>query len=111
MKTEMQYKSYGTQYTLEFKKCTYQNNGSLAIQVMCREEGDDFLEPFCRLTVNLAVPPVRKNCAYIDTNNVPQDLIQMLLDEGVMTFTGVDQMSGWCIYPEAEFNAEWLNEL
>lgn len=111
MKTEFNYTSYGVNYILEFKKATYQNNGSLAIQVMCRTEGEDFLEPYCRLTTNLAVPPVRKNCAYIDDNNVPQDLIQMLVDEGIIKFTGVNQTSGWCIYPEAEFSAEWLKEL
>jgi len=111
MTTEMKYTSYGVNYILEFKKCTYQNNGSLAIQVMCRCEGDEFLEPFCRLTVNLAVPPVSEERAYIDTNNVPQDLIQMLLDANIMKFTGTDQMSGWCIYPEAEFNHEWLESL
>lgn len=111
MMTEMQYKSYGVEYTLTFQKTTYQNNGSLAIQVMCQEKGEDFVEPYCRLTTNLEVPPVNENMAYIDTNNVPQDLVQMLLDAGVMKFTGVDQMSGWCIYPEAEFDKEWLESI
>lgn len=111
MTTEMKYTSYGVNYILEFKKAKYQNNGSLAIQIMCRCEGEDFLEPFARLTVNLAVPPMHEDCAYIDTNNVPMDLIQMLIDEGIMTPTGLDQISGYCIYPECKFNHGWLEEL
>lgn len=111
MTTEMKYTSYGVNYILEFKRCTYQNNGALAIQVMCRCEGDEFLEPFCRLTVNLAVPPTDKECSYIDTNNVPYDLIEKLVDEHIIEFTGVEQMSGYCTYPEARFNHDWLESL
>lgn len=100
----------GTEYTLDFQKATYQNNGSLAIQIMCTEDGE-FYEPFCRLTVNLAYPPADKECAFIDTNNCPMDLVQMLIANGVMTPTGVDQMSGFCIYPECRFDHEWLESL
>lgn len=107
----MKYKSYGTEYELSFHKTTYRNNGSLAIQVMCKTEEEEWEEPFCMLTTNLAVSPTSPNRAYIDINNVPQDLVQKLLDAKVFKFTGIDQMSGWCIYPEAEFDKEWLDKI
>lgn len=108
----MKYSSiYGGNYELSFMRGEYQNNKSLAIQIMCQEEGEDFIEPFATLTVNLQNPPSEKNCAYVDTNNCPMDLIQMLEDAGYMTETDEVQFSGYCVYPLYRFNQSWLDLL
>lgn len=109
-KETIKYQGYEN-YTLDFMKTTYANNGSLAVQIMCQAEGEEYFEPFGMLTVNLTFPPKDKECAFIDTNNMPQDLIQLLIDKGVMTLTGLDQMSGFCVYPECRFDHEWLESL
>ena len=108
----MKYESWGKTYELSFRKGHYQNNSRLAIQVMCKEEGEDWYEPFCTLTVNLEDSiQIQDNRAYIDTNNCPKDLIQSLEEQGVMTKTRIAQQSGYCVYPLYEFNQEWLNKL
>ena len=109
-KETMKYESWGTTYELSFRKGQYRNNKSLAIQIMCQEEGEDFIEPFCMLTVNLAMAP-DENCAYIDTNNCPGDVINMLEQKGIIEYTNRDQMSGFCIYPMFRFSEEWLNSI
>ncbi len=103
-------KCWGTEYKLTFRKDTYYHGKTLAIQILAEEQdGFGFKEPFCSLTVNLPIAPNKPNMAYIDTNHVPADVIQKLMEEKVFTYTGVEQMSGYCIYPEAEFDQAWLN--
>lgn len=101
---------WGTDYELKFTKDTYLMDGSLAIQVLSRDltEGCDYYEPFCSLTT--WVSPFHKNerCAFVDTNNTPYVLIKALEDMGAMTATGYTQPSGFCEYPEYEFNESWL---
>ena len=101
---------WGTDYELKFTKDTYLMDGSLAIQVLSRDltDGCDYYEPFCSLTT--WVSPFHKNerCAFVDTNNTPYVLIKALEDMGAMTATGYTQPSGFCEYPEYEFNESWL---
>lgn len=111
MTTKLKYDSWGTEYELSFQRGKYQSNGSLAIQVFSKEEGEEYVEPFCTLTVNLSVPPVNDRRAYIDTNNVPMDLIQLLQDNDICHPTGIMQTSGYCVYPEYEFSEEWLKAI
>ena len=109
-KETMKYEAWGKKYELSFRKGQYRNNNSLAIQIMSTEEGEEYSEPFCMLTVNLAFE-VEEGCAYIDTNNCPRDLIQMLIDAEIMWYTDKDYMSGFCIYPMFRFSDEWLNSI
>lgn len=109
-KETMKYEAWGKKYELSFRKGQYRNNKCLAIQIMCTEEGEEYSEPFCMLTVNLA-SGAEEGCAYIDINNCPKDLIQMLIDEEIMWYTDIDRMSGYCIYPMFRFSDEWLKSI
>lgn len=112
MVTEMMYNSYGKEYKLTFEKNEYVVDGSLAIQILCEDPEDGFIEPFCTLTTNVGVTPSGENMAYIDVNNVPTDLINELFREKVIKDITMNVVkSGWVTYPEVEFDSEWLNAI
>ena len=106
----MKYESYGTTYELSFKRGQYQLDKSLAIQIMCKEEGEDFTEPFAMLTVNLN-KGLPKNHAFFDANNCPRTILMNLIEEGHATMTTVVASSGLCTYPLVKFSEEWLETL
>ena len=95
----MKYNSYGTEYELSFRKGHYQNNNTLAVQIMCKEENEDWYEPFCTLTVNLEDGiQIQDNRAYIDTNNCSW-VEDFLVDNDFGIPTGEYKASGFCVYP------------
>ena len=115
----MKYNSYGTEYELEFKKGKYQNNGRLAIQVMCKEPNEDCYSPFCMLTVNLldiklsseGNVEMPSNMAFLDSNNCPADLVMKIIEEGYIIMTRTFAQSGFCTYPLVKFKEDWLQTL
>ena len=80
----------------------YISNDNFAIQLMC-DEG-----PYATLTVNLG-EKCESNCSYVDTNNCPwaEDFIA---EHKLGTKTGKYGYSGYCVYPEYEFNIEELSK-
>ena len=112
MMTTMNYESWGTKYELSFVRAQYTNNKALAIKVMCKEEGEEFIEPYATLTVNLSKSGLLdENCAFVDTNNCPTDIIKHLAKEGVAEYMGYSETSGFCSYPCYRFSKEWLKSL
>ena len=116
----MMYNSCGTNYELDFRKAKYIDNGRLAIQVLCREESEDWYEPFCMLTVNLpdvilssdGSKDMPSNMAFLNINNYgTDDLYKKLIDMGYMTMTRTVAQSGFCSYPLVKFDEEWLASL
>ena len=107
----MKYENYGVNYELTFKKGAYKNNNSLAIQIMCQEDGEEFQEPFAMLTVNLNSGELPSNCAFVDSNNCPTGIIMNLIADGVAIMTTVSAQSGFCTYPLVKFSDEWLASL
>ena len=105
-------KVYDTEYEFSFARYAY-NDDSLAIQVLCKdlEEENPYWEPFSTLTEWVCPVFTSERCAYIDTNNNPEELITKLVDMGVMSKTGYAVQSGYCTYPEYEFDSEWLESL
>ena len=92
---------YGsTDVTIETTNCV--NNGNLAIQLWC-EDG-----PFATLTVNLS-KKCKSNCTFIDTNNCPW-AEEFISRYALGVPTGNMQVSGWCIYPEYEFDMDTLSK-
>ena len=106
-------KVYDTNYEFSFERYEYAMDSSLAIQVLCKdlEEENPYWEPFSTLTVWVAPTYTSERCAYIDTNNNPKELIDRLERMGIMSRTGMSAHSGFCTYPEYEFDAEWLKNL
>ena len=98
---------YGKIHPMCFCKANYLENNNLAIGLVTYIEG--YPEPWSNLTVNLSVR-CAENCAYIDTNNNGNDIIDWLVSNGLGKLTGTTRISGFCVYPEFEFNMEKLME-
>ena len=98
---------YGTEHQMTFKLASYAENGNLYVGLLTHEEG--YPVPWQNLTVNLSVK-CKDNCAFIDTNNNGEEILGWLEENGLGRMTGNIMPSGWCVYPEFEFNMEKLME-
>lgn len=100
-------KKYGKNHPMTFRLANYADNGSLYVGLIANEEG--WPEPWSNLTVNLPLSSrCKPNCAYIDTNNNGEEIIDWLEENGLGKTTERIAASGWCIYPEFEFDMEAL---
>ena len=98
-------KKYGKNHPMTFQLANYADNGSLYVGLITNEEG--YPEPWSNLTVNLDKSfRCKENCAYIDTNNNGDGIIDWLETNGFGEQTGRLVFSGFCIYPEFKFNME-----
>lgn len=98
---------YEKTHPMTFKLATYVENGNLYVGLLSHEEG--YPMPWSNLTVNLSVK-CKPNCAFIDTNNNGNEIMTWLEQNGLGHYTGNLMPSGWCVYPEFEFNMEALME-
>lgn len=96
---------YGQVYSMAFELANYTENGNLYVGLLTYEEG--YPQPWQNLTVNLSVK-CAPNCAYIDTNNNGNEIIEWLEQNGLGKSTGNLMPSGWCVYPEFEFDMDEL---
>ena len=98
---------YARMHPMTFQLANYADNGSLYVGLITHEEG--YPEPWSNLTVNLKESSrCNPNCAYIDTNNNGDMILDWLETNGLGEQTGRIAVSGWCVYPEFEFNMEEL---
>ena len=99
----MKIKSYLNIYDVEPVYASYQNNGSLAIQLIDTEDGC----PFGTLTVNLEgyESLVDGEYAFVDTNNIP-NAEEFIIENGLGAPTGIYGHSGYCEYPLYRFNRD-----
>lgn len=83
-----------------FKFTNYVDNNSLAlIQVDDKGNLEDVI------TVNIHDANLKnKYCQFIDTNNQPDDIVEWLEQNGFGHPTHNFEHSGFCIYPEFEFD-------
>ena len=91
-------------YPVIFK---YENNKRLAILLVLTED-----EWFCDLTVNIdheQSSKKNKALAFVDTNNNPW-AEQFIKDNKLGRQTGFFGFSGYCTYPEYEFDLKKLNK-
>jgi len=79
---------------------------NLCINLIEAETGEDF----ATLTVNLGEFISIKDSAYIDTNNLP-GIDKWLEDNGIAKMTGLTKQSGYCAYPLAVFDKEFLESI
>lgn len=99
--------AWGSNHKITLNLDHYAENGNLYVGLVCWDEG--FPEPWSDLTVNLSVP-CRKNCAFIDTNNNGEQIIDWLIENGLGMETGNVRISGWCAYPQFEFDMDAVNK-
>lgn len=98
---------YGKVHPMTFKIANYAENGNLYVGLITHEDG--YPAPWSDLTVNLSVK-CKDNCAFLDTNHNGNEIIMWLEERGFGHCTGNLMPSGWCVYPEFEFNMEKLME-
>ena len=94
----MKVNCYGQFYEVEAYKGQYANNGSLAIELVCCDDGC----PFTTLTVNIMDGGAHDNYAYVDTNNF-SSAVEFIKENKLGVFTGIYGYSGWCKYPLYKF--------
>lgn len=92
---------YGTERPMSFTLDSYVDNGNLYVGLVTHEEG--YPEPWSDLTVNLGIK-CKANCAFIDTNNNGDEIAGWLIRNRIAYPTGRMKASGFCVYPEFEFN-------
>ena len=103
---------YGTNYNIVLGKANYVNNGTLAVLMFVSTPKGKIKEDFGDLTQNIDDSDIfanDKNSQFIDTNNLPSDIIKWLNDNGIAKDTGIRGFSGYCTYPLVEFTQEALN--
>ena len=97
---------YGKNRPMTLALANYADNGNLYIGLVTDENG--YPEPWSDLTVNTNNLLCKPNCAFIDTNNNGNEIIAWLKANNLGKETGRMAASGWCIYPEFEFD---MNEV
>lgn len=99
--------AWGSNHKITLDLDHYAENGNLYVGLVSWDEG--FPEPWSDLTVNLSVP-CKPNCAFIDTNNNGEQIIDWLIKNGLGKKTRRIGQSGWCTYPEFEFDMDAVNK-
>ena len=102
--------SYGEKRRIVFGKTSYRNNNTLAV-LMLEIMPDGSEESYATLTVNLEQSDwlcASGTCAFIDTNNLGENIVDWLVDNGLAKKTGTYGQSGWCSYPLVVFTDEAL---
>ena len=99
--------AWGNDHEISFRLNNYANSGNLAVEMVCWDDG--YPEPWSILTVNLT-KKCKPNCAFIDINNNGEYITTWLESNNLGMETGNFEISGYCIYPEFEFNMEELNK-
>ena len=99
--------AWGGNHTITLTTNIYAENGNLYVGLICWDDG--FREPWSDLTVNLGVK-CKPNCAFIDINNNDNGIIAWLEANKLGKLTGRMEMSGYCIYPEFEFDVDEVNK-
>ena len=98
----MQFEAWGDVHELCIEAGRYSHGNGLFLQLY-EKCGDGELEPYATLTVNLQDHACGKNRAYVDTNNFPAAM-SLISEYKLGKLTGNIGASGYCNYPEYEFN-------
>ena len=98
---------WGKEHPMTFEVHKYADNGNLYIGLITHEEG--YPEPWQNLTVNLGVK-CKENCAFIDINNNGYEILDWLVDNNLGRILPREKISGFCVYPEFEFNMEMIKQ-
>ena len=102
----MKHESWGQTYDLCIERNEYAVRRGMALQLYCVEDG--FREPFADLTVNLPGYLPGEHRAFVDTNNLPE-AEELIRKYKLGEPTGRIGYSGYCSYPEYEFDMREVN--
>lgn len=99
--------AWGIEHPITFRLSNCAENNNLYVGMITWEE--DWPEPWSDLTVNLGVE-LEPNIAFIDVNNNGWQIIDWLVKNNLGKPTKLEMISGFCTYPEFEFNMEELKK-
>lgn len=106
-------KFYGKTYNVALGKAHYVNNGKLAVLMYTCTPKGKIKDIFADLTKNIGDSDIyanKTNKQFIDTNNLPADIIGWLEENGIANeVNGIYGHSGFCVYPLVEFTQEALD--
>lgn len=105
MKKIFDYKTEGKTIPMELNLSYYMHNRTLAVSLY--EKGGNRDEEYWMLTCCLDDAPGR-NRAFLDVNNMGEQIVDDLEAAGFGKRTGRTARSGYVTYPEFEFDAEVL---
>ena len=95
-------------YKVSLGLYAYVDNKRPAILLTCWEDGEE--EPFTTITVNIPNEEVGgTNCNFVDTNNLPY-ICTFIEENNLGEHTGMYGLSGYCIYPEYQFNIDEIRK-
>lgn len=100
----IKFRHWNKDYNINFEVTSYVDDGGLAIVMHC--EG----EPFATLTVNLEDFPTYGNKAFVDINNLGEEIINWIEENNIGVRTSRLGFSGFCVYPEVDFNLDEINK-
>lgn len=100
---------YGGKYIVSPHIDMYKDNSNLYLGLYCQEEGGEYWEPFCDVTVNTVSLAYLE--ATIDTNNNGQNILKFLEANGFGQCSPYAVSSGFCTYPIFKFNEEKIKEI
>ena len=105
-------KMYDETYNIMLRKTTYKNNGTLAIAMVCINE-DGYEEDFGMLTTNINDSDILADdsSAFIDTNNLSNEIVGWLTKNKIAKQTPFMGFSGYCSYPLMHFNENVINNM
>jgi len=90
--------------TIYLETSKYAVDNTLAVVMIC-ENGT----AFGTLTVNIQ-EDLRDNCAFVDYNNMGEDIVDWIQENNLGTYTGRIGFSGFCAYPEVKFDLEEIKK-
>lgn len=96
------------EYIVSLHEEEYLNNQRLAVEVVAHDGGAEV--PYALVTRNFLDEPISgPACSFFDSNNYGY-ILEWILCEGICTLTGNFVVSGYCVYPEVEFDLALLQE-
>ncbi|MBO5710731.1 MAG: DUF4313 domain-containing protein [Rikenellaceae bacterium] len=99
---------YGHVYDITFELDRYASGGGLAILMEANSRLGPM--PYAVLTVNLEDYPTYGNRAYVDVNNLGDEILAWIEENNLGVPTGEIGYSGFCVYPEYSFNLDEINK-
>lgn len=114
MKNQKVYKLkfYDTNYNIVLGKANYVNNGTLAVLMFVSTPKGKIKEDFGDLTQNIGDSDIyanAKDTQFIDTNNLPREIVKWLVDNDIAEETHIYGQSGYCTYPLVKFTKQALD--
>jgi len=88
---------------LRLVQSRYQNNNALYVGLV-DNDGEFYEDVTKNLSVSGTLP---SDCAFVDTNNLPNEIIGIMMGAGIIEPIGQSCRSGFCLYNAFRFKNLW----